>query len=85
MPLSKLFAPWSVVLTSLIPAAVCAETPVEQCRREMHARVKQLDSRMRQGYTVREGERLKDLHRRLTRIRASCDQDPAGWKKSPRL
>lgn len=68
----------------LAASSSTAETAAQACRREMHKRVAQVDEVMRQGYKVKEGERLKALHLQLEKIRANCDREPGGWKTAPR-
>ncbi len=61
-----------VVLLGLGSASVTATEVNEYTCKRIEAKIDHVNSKMRAGYTLEQGERLKDEFRQLKKIRNKC-------------
>lgn len=66
----------AALLTPLAHSRTATAAERSACEAKVQERIDAIDSRLRAGYSARDGERLKERRRKLEEERARCRQAP---------
>jgi hypothetical protein len=70
----RAIAAFAALVPLLTLPALADRAAVDKCKADADKTIATLNARMRNGYDVKEGNRLQEKHRQATQKRADCDK-----------